>query len=130
VLTIGINRTGDGIPANFWPEGAGYTQYKWRLDTNAWSLPVDIDTPISLTNLSDGPHFVEVSGLRDSGWFQDDERLGTEAYVSRSATWTVASNTPDLEISEVKLANGKVELHFVTSASQTYSILSRNTLNS
>ncbi len=33
-LYVGVNRTGNGIPVSNWPNGAGYTHYRWRLDTN------------------------------------------------------------------------------------------------
>ena len=31
-LWVGINRSGNGIPPLGWPEGAGYTHYRWRFD--------------------------------------------------------------------------------------------------
>ncbi|HON08846.1 MAG TPA: hypothetical protein PLW02_12180, partial [Verrucomicrobiota bacterium] len=30
VLTVGINRSGNGIPTSGWQYGSGYTHYKWR----------------------------------------------------------------------------------------------------
>ena len=60
-LTIGLVRTGSGIPASGWPNGSGYTHYKWRLDSGAWSAETPLSTPITLTSLANGPHHVEVS---------------------------------------------------------------------
>jgi hypothetical protein len=126
VLHVGVNRKGNGIPANFWPEGAGYTEYKWRLDTNEWNGPVNMDIPITLTNLAPGIHAVEVSGLRDSGWFQDDPRLGEDAVISTTSQWTVTSG---LEISSIRINSGKVEIHFNTDTTHKYSLWARESLD-
>ena len=88
-LHVGVNRTGNGIPASGWPEGAGYTHYKWRLDGGDWSAETPIAMPIVLSDLANGPHYVEVSGKRDSGLYQDDPLFGRVAAVTRSRTWTV-----------------------------------------
>ncbi len=88
-LTVGFNRTGSGISASSWTEGAGYTHYRWRLDGGGWSEETPIAAPIVLSDLASGPHYVEVSGRRDCGWYQDDPAYGTDAGVTRSATWTV-----------------------------------------
>ncbi|HXT41884.1 MAG TPA: immunoglobulin domain-containing protein [Candidatus Angelobacter sp.] len=91
-LTVGVNRTGNGIPAAGWPGGSGYTHYKWRLDTNAWSVETPIDTPVSLTGLADGPHYVEVSGRNDADFYQDDPAFAEDAVTTRSRTWTVQTS--------------------------------------
>jgi hypothetical protein len=91
-LHVGVNRTGNGIPAAGWPQGSGYVAFKWRLDGGAWSAETPIATPISLSNLSNGPHRVDVSGKRDSGIYQDDAELGGEAVISSSRVWTVDTN--------------------------------------
>lgn len=88
-LTVGVNRSGNGIPPRGFPSGSGYTHYKWRLDSGAWSAEMPIATPISVTALAAGPHYVEVIGKRDSGLYQDDPALGADAVVTRSRTWTV-----------------------------------------
>ena len=88
-LTVGVHRAGCGIPSAGWPNGAGYTHYKWRLDAGAWSEETPIDTPIALAGLADGPHDVEVIGKRDAGSYQNDPALGPDAIVTRSRTWTV-----------------------------------------
>jgi spore coat protein CotH len=88
-LRVGVNRKGHGIPVRGWPDGAGYTHYKWRLDAGQWSEETPIDNCISLSNLGDGSHQVEVIAKRDSGWYQNDPALGSDAVVTRSRTWTV-----------------------------------------
>lgn len=96
-LMVGVRRTGNGIPsggANF-PLGSGYTHYKWRLDGGAWSAETPITVPIALNNLSQGPHYVEVTGRRDSGLYQDDPRFSADAVVTRSRTWTVGEADSD-----------------------------------
>lgn len=90
VVRVGINRAGSGIPTAGWPLGAGYTHYKWRLDTGAWSAETPIASPLMLTDLSAGPHYVEVVGKRDSGLYQNDPVFGVDAVITRSQSWMVA----------------------------------------
>src|SRR5207247_9800067 len=78
-LHAGINRPGQGIPTAGWPNGSGYTAYRWRLDTNAWSSEIPITTAVFLTGLANGPHYVEVTGKRDSGLYQDDPLFAEDA---------------------------------------------------
>src|SRR6185369_74198 len=59
VLRVEFNRTGSGIPTSGFPNGSGYTHYKWRLDGGAWSAETPIATPIVLTGFGNGPHRVE-----------------------------------------------------------------------
>lgn len=114
VLTVGFNRTGRGIPAASWPEGAGYTHYRWRLDGGAWSEETPIAQPIVLTNLPPGPHLVEVSGRRDCGFYQDDPVYGEDAAVTRSATWVVDPGytppAPRVRLNEVLAKNRSLAL--------------------
>ncbi len=88
-LVVGISRTGDGIPTGGFPQGSGFTHYQWRLDAGAWSDETPMATPISLTNLANGAHHVEVIGRNDAGWYQNDPALGADAVVTSSGTWTV-----------------------------------------
>jgi hypothetical protein len=88
-LTVGPSRAGSDIPRAGWPQGCGYTHYKWRLDGGTWSAETAIQKPIELTGLSDGEHYVEVIGRRDSGRYQNDPLLGEDAVVTRSRMWTV-----------------------------------------
>jgi hypothetical protein len=127
-LVVGINRTGSGIPSGSaaWPLGSGYPRYKWRLDTNAWSAETSISTPITLNNLSSGPHYVEISGRRDSGLYQDDPLFGLDARVTRSATWTVGLVAPRIE--SVARNGTIVQITFAAYAGQTYSLLGSDVL--
>jgi len=88
-LVVGVNRKGHGIPVYGWPEGAGYTHYKWRLDSGKWSDETPIESPIALSGLAGGKHQVEVAGRRDSGTYQNDPALGPDALVTKSREWTV-----------------------------------------
>lgn len=124
-VIVGLNRTGSGIPAAGFPNGSGYTSYKWRLDTNAWSAETPINTAIHLTGLADGPHYVEVSGKRDSGFFQDDSVFGDDAAVTRSRTWTVQTSTPP-QIDSTQRDGNMVKLIFTAQAGKTYSVLYRD----
>jgi hypothetical protein len=127
-LTVGINRTGSGIPTTGFPNGSGYTAYKWRLDTNAWSAETPISTPITLSGLADGPHYVEVSGKRDSGLYEDDLLFGPEAVLSRSRTWIVQTAAAPQILSASHNGNS-ASVTFVATAGRTYSLLYRDALD-
>ena len=111
VLTVGPLRTGDGIQTNGWPNGAGYTHYQWRLDGGQWSAETPVSNPIVLYNLPDGPHRVEVIGRRDSGLYQNDPLLGSDARITASRTWTVNTAKIALRINEVLAANSGVVMN-------------------
>ncbi len=109
-LAVGPNRSGDGIPTLGWPLGAGYTHYRWRLDDGPWSPATPIAQPISLLDLTPGPHRVSVLGRRDSGLEQDDPALGPAATITTSRTWTVdphfvPANLPTLRLEEILARN-------------------------
>ncbi len=88
VLSVGPYRTGAGIPAGSWTAGAGYTHYRWRLDDGPWSPEQPIAEPLRLEGLAPGSHRLEVSGRRDSGFFQDDPVYGEDA-APTVASWVV-----------------------------------------
>src|SRR4030095_1370632 len=75
-LNVGVNRTGSGIPTSGFPNGSGFTHYRWRLDGGSWSAETPIATPITLSGLTAGPHRVDASGKLDSGFYQDDSVFG------------------------------------------------------
>jgi len=93
LLHVGPWRAGGSIPSksNNFPNGSGYTHYRWRLDGGPWSEEIAIEIPIALTNLRQGDRYVEVVGKRDSGSYQNDPIYGEDATVTRSKTWTVAA---------------------------------------
>lgn len=125
-LIAGIVRTGHGIPVAGWPIGSGFTHYKWRLDTNAWSAETPIAVPITLTGLTDGSHYVEVNGKLDSGLYQDDPLFGAVAAVTRSRAWTVGSA---LHIDNISITGGDtVEIQFTGLAGNGYTIYRRDSL--
>lgn len=109
-LTVGIVRSGYGIPIAGFPNGSGYVDYKYRLDGGSWSAETPTRTPISLTGLAKGPHQVDVIGKRDSGWYQDDPAFGAEAVVTSSPTWVVDTsyvppNIPTVRLNEILAQN-------------------------
>ena len=111
-LAVGVARTGSGIPAAGWPNGSGYTHYKWRLDSGAWSAETPVTAPIAITGLANGPHYVEVIGKRDSGLYQDDPTFGMDAVVTRSRTWTVnTSQQPRVRLNEILADNLSAVAH-------------------
>ncbi len=109
-LKVGVARTGSGIPTSSWPNGAGYTHYKWRLDAGAWSSETPIANPITLSGLANGIHHVEVSGKRDSGWYQDATELASDSLVSTSRFWRVDTSyvpsiLPRIRLNEILASN-------------------------
>jgi hypothetical protein len=113
-LTVGPVLVGGGLPTSGWPNGSGYTHYRFRLDGGAWSDERPVSEPLRLENLADGPHQVEVSGKRDSGRYQDDAILGRDARVTASPTWTVdrqhvSPPAPALVLSEILAHNTRQE---------------------
>jgi hypothetical protein len=122
-VTVGINRRGGTIPASDWPNGAGYTHYRWRLDTNAWSAETPISESIQLTNLAAGPHYVEVIGKNDAGFYQDDPAFGPAAVVSRSKTWFVQAQHPPFELSGISVGGEGVTLAFPGLQGSSYRVL-------
>jgi hypothetical protein len=127
ILTVGFNRKGFGIPVDGWPEGMGYTHYKWRLDGGAWSAVTPINTPITLTGLPNGAHYVEAVGRRDSGLWQDDPLFQEDAVMSRTATWTVIAGAP--KFTSIQAVTGGVQLKFVADPNQTYTLLARDSFD-
>lgn len=126
-LIVGWNRTGNSIPTAGWPAGSGYTAYRWRLDAGSWSAETPIATPISLTNLATGPHYVEVVGKLDSGLYQDNPLFGEAAVVTRSRTWNVAG-LPVIESISLTSSN-TVQLRFTAQANQGFVIQYRDSLS-
>jgi hypothetical protein len=110
-LLVGLNRTGAGIPASGFPQGSGFTHYRWRLDAGDWSAETALGAPLLLTGLSQGPHQVEAIGRNDAGWFQNDPALGTNAVITASRVWTVDTNyiappePPTVRLNEVLARN-------------------------
>lgn len=129
-LTVGINRRGGSIPASDWPNGSGYTHYKWRLDTKAWSAETPITNPIQLTDLAVGPHHVEVIGKNDAGFYQDDTAFGPDAVVSRSKTWSVQAQHPSFELSSISVGAEGVTLAFPGLQGSSYRVLWTDSLAS
>jgi hypothetical protein len=111
ILTVGIDRTGSGIPTGGFPLGSGFTSYRWRLDHEAWSPETPLAQPILLTGLAQGSHHVEVVGKNDAGLYQDDAALGTDAVVTISPTWIVDRTGAHLQINEVLAKNVSAVAH-------------------
>jgi hypothetical protein len=89
-ITVGsrVNEFGTPTGSAEFPNGSGWTHYKWRIDGGAWSAETPVATPISLTGLGNGTHTLEVVGRNDANTYQDSPDLGGDARVSR-ATWRV-----------------------------------------
>ena len=113
-LSVGVNHAGGEITTARWPEGSGFTHYRWRLDAGVWSAETPLDATITLTNLSVGPHRVEVVGRNDAGFYQDDPVFGPDAAVTVSRTWVVDSAASSLRLNEVLASNGGVVNHLGT----------------
>ncbi|HTD87831.1 MAG TPA: lamin tail domain-containing protein [Candidatus Binatia bacterium] len=101
---------GPNVAAPNFPNGSGYTHYKFRVDGAPWSPETAIATSIALPALGNGPHFVELIGKRDSGLYQDDPLFGRDAVIS-SRTWTIDSSRPLLRLNEILAANSGAVVH-------------------
>lgn len=107
-LTVGpVTRT--GIPAD-WDQGAGFVQYRWRLDGGTWSDPVPSDQPLTLAGLNEGQHQLEVIGQNDAGLWHDSPLLGDDAAAPTTVRWTVVPDFARLVLSEVLARNDHLPL--------------------
>jgi hypothetical protein len=87
-LVVGINRTGFGIPTAGFPNGSGFTHYKWKLDGGVYSAETPIGTAINVSGLGDGAHTVSVIGKNDAAFYQDNPFFGPDA-ATTIVTWNV-----------------------------------------
>lgn len=117
-ITVGLNAVSHGIPVAGWPNGSGFTHYKWRLDTNAWSAEIPIATSFTLSDLTDGPHHVEVIGKNDASFYQNDPLFGDDATITGSGTWFVTH----LALVSDQPTPSNFMMHFNASAGQTYTV--------
>lgn len=95
-----------GLPA-VWNLGVGFTHYRWRLDEGTWSGPVPAATSLSLAELSEGLHQLEVTGQNDAGMWQDSRLLGEDAVPPTVLSWTVAPDFDRLVISDLLARNDR-----------------------
>jgi hypothetical protein len=111
-ITVGTLMTGNSIPsaAGTFPNGSGWTHYKWRLNGGAWSAETPIGTPISLAGLTNGMQTVEAVGKNDAGFYQDDPALGPSPHISKGS-WILDTSyippgpAPLMQINEVLAKN-------------------------
>lgn len=116
-IPVGILRTGHGIPTAGFPNGTGYTHYKWRLDHGAWSAENPIGQLIQLDGLATGTYELEVSGRRDTGLYQDDPIFGEAARTSVclvQVTAQPAAGLPVVRLNEVLAINRTILTNGVT----------------
>ena len=126
-LVVEINRSGFAMPTAGWPNGCGYTAYKFRVDGGAWSAERSIGSPISLVGLVPGSHSVEVTGKRDSGLYQNDPLFGEDALTSISRTWTVLA---PLRIDRISLSDSSTaQIEFTARPNTGYTIEYRESLS-
>ena len=107
-LNVSSARTGYGIPVAGFPQGSGYTHYRWSLDQGPWSAETPTTQPIVLQSLVAGEHSVQVIGKLDSGHFQNNPEFGTNALITTSLTWTVDPNLiqlPTVRLNELLARN-------------------------
>lgn len=70
--------------------GEGVVSYTWAIDGGAYSSPLSVSTPITLSGLSDGPHTISVIGRSASSLAQP---------VPTTASWTVDTTPPTARLS-------------------------------
>ncbi|MDH5718008.1 MAG: NHL repeat-containing protein [Spirochaetia bacterium] len=83
--------------ANITVGGSGIVSYSYRLDTGSWSPETSVNTPISLSSLSDGNHIIQVIGKDTLGNWQD---VNVSTVYSWNVVYSVSptaviSNLPD-----------------------------------
>jgi hypothetical protein len=81
-----------------------------------------------LTGLSNGAHYFEAVGKRDSGLYQDDPLFDADAVISGSATWTV-SGAAALAFSGITRMDSQVSLIFQAEAGSSYTLLAKDSLD-
>lgn len=98
-LRVGALITGQGLPTGGFPQGSGYTHYKYRLNEGAWSTETALAEPIMLTGLGNGSYTVQVIGRNDAGGWQSTNAPTT------SRTWTVNTAMAGVRLNEVLAHN-------------------------
>ena len=108
VFTVGINRTNSAtVASGGFPNGSGYTHYKWRLDGGAWSAETPAGTKLAIPGFRSGAHRLDVNGKRDSGMYQDDAGYGELAGVASVFSGTARR----LLFNEILASNGSRAPH-------------------
>jgi len=102
VIRVEIHRQGWGIPVGEFPQGSGFTHYRWSLDGSPFSGETPISAPIFLNNLSNDLHMLVVSGRRDSAFYQDDPAFAEDAVVA-TRTWVTDSAAPNPRVSSIRI---------------------------
>jgi hypothetical protein len=70
--------------------GPGITHYRYRLDDGPYSATTTVSTPITLSDLGNGDHKIDVLGMNDAGeWFQGQ----TPAFGEKHAEVIAPSRT-------------------------------------
>ena len=114
-IRAGLLMQGFGISTDedAFPQGSGWTHYRWRLNGGPWSAVTPIAQPIALASLPDGEQFVEVSGKADSGLWQDgpelDEPLSTVGWTVDSGY--IAPPGELVRINEIMALNTETSLY-------------------
>ena len=78
-------------------EGIGYSQYRFQLDSNPVSGPIDLSVPITLAGLTSGTHQVKLQGQKLTGEWDRELVL--------AATWTVDPAASPVILSELLARN-------------------------
>jgi len=90
------------------PWASGFPEWRWRLDGGDWSEPISAETPLELTDLSAGPHTLEISARNDAGLLQDDPAFGGLA-APTAVSWTVDPAAGGARLSELLADNRSFE---------------------
>ena len=108
VFTVGLHRTNaQTVASGGFPNGSGYTHYKWRLDGGAWSAETPVGTTLNVPGFKSGTHRLDVSGKRDTGTYQDDPDYGELALV----TSVYNQSAQRVRLNEVLASNGSSVPH-------------------
>ncbi|GAB4299258.1 MAG: hypothetical protein Fur0034_10820 [Desulfuromonadia bacterium] len=100
---------------------SGAVLYKYALDTGTYGGETDVNTPISLSGLSEGPHTLFVIGRDENGNWQK---------TPTTASWTIQTTPPLITITPLPSPTKSTKLSGTVQAGSTVSVRLQNLTDS
>ncbi len=95
---------GDGLLPAVFPGAAGYLAWRYSIDGQPWSDPVEIGRVVSWPGLAAGLHEIALLGRRDTGLWQDDPVFASAGLAATRVSLLVASNATPASPLTVRLS--------------------------